>query len=318
MRSIDKFQILSLDGGGIKGIFSAGILAALEEDLNINIEDHFDLIAGTSTGGLIGLALGFGIRPRKMVDFYLDHGPKIFNDWFKIKLIQHFFLRKFSPLPLEIALRQCFQSAKFGDSTKRLIIPSYCLGNDNVYLFRTPHHEKLRFDHKQDVWKVAKAACAAPTYFPCSKEINNLRLIDGGVWANNPSLVAVVEAYKTLRIPLESQYIFSIGTLQNIKTRKKRLDHGGILSCGLGNAAVDIILKAQSTAINNQILRLLSKEQVVRVDPIVPDNEFKLDKTCNANDLIAKASYFARSVSGVFKERFFEHKANDYLPYYSS
>ena len=74
-----KFQILSLDGGGIKGLFSAAILAFLEEDLETKIIDHFDLIVGTSTGGLIALGLGAGLTPRELVEFYVANGPKIFQ-----------------------------------------------------------------------------------------------------------------------------------------------------------------------------------------------------------------------------------------------
>ena len=66
--ALERFQILSLDGGGIKGIFSAGVLAAIEEDLNINVADHFDLIAGTSTGGIIAIGLGLGLRPKFVVN----------------------------------------------------------------------------------------------------------------------------------------------------------------------------------------------------------------------------------------------------------
>src|SRR5688572_12277832 len=72
-----RFQILSLDGGGIKGIFSAAVLASLEADLGANIVDHFDLIAGTSTGGIIALGLGLGFKPRELVEFYVREGPNI-------------------------------------------------------------------------------------------------------------------------------------------------------------------------------------------------------------------------------------------------
>jgi len=78
--SAPRFQILSLDGGGIKGLFSAAVLAAIEEDLGINVVDHFDLIAGTSTGAIIALGLGLGMRPREIVQFYACEGPKIFGN----------------------------------------------------------------------------------------------------------------------------------------------------------------------------------------------------------------------------------------------
>ena len=74
----ERFQILALDGGGIKGLFSAAVLAHIEEDLQTRIVDHFDLITGTSTGGIIALALGAGMRPRDVVSFYADEGAAIF------------------------------------------------------------------------------------------------------------------------------------------------------------------------------------------------------------------------------------------------
>ena len=74
--SSSRFQILSLDGGGIKGLFSAAVLAAVEEDLGINVVDHFDLIAGTSNGGIIALGLGLGMRPRRSSGSMYARGRK--------------------------------------------------------------------------------------------------------------------------------------------------------------------------------------------------------------------------------------------------
>ncbi len=74
-----RFQILSLDGGGLRGMYTAAVLARLEEDLGIRIVDHFDLIAGTSTGGIIALGLGLGMTPRDILEFYVAHGPRIFR-----------------------------------------------------------------------------------------------------------------------------------------------------------------------------------------------------------------------------------------------
>ena len=79
-RERGRFQILSLDGGGFRGMFSAAVLARLEEDLGTRIADHFDLIAGTSTGGIIALGLGLGLSPREITAFYTEHGPRIFRD----------------------------------------------------------------------------------------------------------------------------------------------------------------------------------------------------------------------------------------------
>lgn len=310
----NRFQILSLDGGGIKGIFSAGVLAAIEEDLGITVTDHFDLIAGTSTGGIIAIGLGLGLRPREIVEFYVDEGPKIFSRCFGLKWFQHWVLRKFAADPLEDALKRCYQEKRFGDSTKRLVIPAYNLGEDDVYLFRTPHHERLRRDYKVPAWKVARATSAAPTFFPCARGVDSLRLIDGGVWANNPTLVALAEAVGTLNVPLSAVHICSIGTSDAVVHRKKRLDKGGIIAWGRENAAVDVIMRGQSIGVNNQVKFLLGADHIERLDPKVAANEFSLDGIHKADDLIAKAAHHSRVFMPTFKARFTGHTASAYVP----
>src|ERR1700733_582685 len=133
----DRFQILALDGGGLRGIFSAAILAALEEDLQISVVDHFDLIAGTSTGGIIALGLGLGLRPRQIVEFYAELGAQVFRSRPGLSSARQLLRAKYQPGPLRSALADVFGDRTFGESTKRLVITSYNLGADDVYLFRT-------------------------------------------------------------------------------------------------------------------------------------------------------------------------------------
>lgn len=315
-RADSRFQILSLDGGGIKGIFSAGVLAAIEEDLKIKIADHFDLIAGTSTGGIIAIGLGLGLSPREIVEFYVDEGPKIFSRYFGLKWFQHWVWRKFSAQPLEDALKRCYREKRFGDSTKRLVIPAYNLGEDDVYIFRTPHHERLRRDFKVPAWKVAKATSAAPTFFPCSRDVDSLRLIDGGVWANNPTLVALAEAVGTLNVPLSAIHVFSIGTSDAVIHRRKRLNKGGIIAWGRENAAVNVIMRGQSIGVHNQAKFLLGADRIERLDPKVAADEFSLDGIHKADDLIAKAAHHSRVFMPVFKTRFAGHIAPTYEPFH--
>ncbi|MBW7926625.1 MAG: patatin-like phospholipase family protein [Fimbriimonadaceae bacterium] len=309
-----RFQILSLDGGGIKGLFSAAVLAAIEEDLKLSITDHFDLLAGTSTGGIIALGLGLGMKPREIVEFYLREGPKIFPSWWGMKGLQHWVYRKFSEKPLVDALQSCFKDRRFGDSQKRLVIPSYNLGEDDVYNFRTPHHARLTRDYKVPAWKVALATSSAPTFFPCTREVGNVRLIDGGVWANNPTMVAVAEAYETLGVPLANQWVFSIGTSDAVVKRAPRLNSGGIIAWGLGNAAVDVIMRGQSIGANNQATLLLGRDHVERLNPKVADGEFSLDGVSKADDLIGKASHVSRIFTPTFQLKFAGHRAKSFEP----
>ena len=309
-----RFQILSLDGGGIKGLFSAAVLAAVEEDLKVNITDHFDLIAGTSTGGIIALGLGLGMKPREIVEFYLKEGPKIFPGWFGLKWFQHWGFRKFSSEPLAAALQSCFKDKRFGDSQKRLVIPSYNLGEDDVHNFRTPHHQRLSRDYRIPAWKVALATSAAPTYFPCSREVDKMRLIDGGVWANNPTMVAVAEAFETLGVPLANQWVLSFGTSDSVTHRRSRLNSGGVLSWAYRGAALDVIMRGQSLGAQNQAMLLLGRDHVERINPKVADGEFALDGVSQAAELIGKAAHHSRIFSPTFKQKFAAHRAAPYEP----
>lgn len=309
-----RFQILSLDGGGIKGLFSAAVLAAIEEDAGIDITDHFDLIAGTSTGGIIALGLGLGMRPREIVEFYINEGPKIFHKWYGVKWFQQWLYCKFSSKPLEEALKACFQNKTLGDSKKPLVIPSYNLGENDIYLFRTPHNARLRRDYKVPAWKVALGTSAAPTFFPCSRSVDNMRLIDGGVWANNPSMVAIVEAVGTMKVSLDSISLLSIGTSDEVVAHPKRLDKGGLFAWA--KSSVDIIMRGQNIGVNNQTKFLLGKERYERFNPMVVAGEFSLDGVHKADDLLGKAAHWSRSYTPIFEEKFKKHIAPVFIPLY--
>jgi len=308
----DRFQILSLDGGGIKGIFSAAVLAHLEEDLQVKLTDHFDLITGTSTGGIIALALGIGMRPREILRFYIEKGPLIFPNGFANSLKQ-LWRNKYDAGPLEKALKECFGDSLLGACKKRLVIPTYNIGEDDVYLFKTPHHERLTRDYKVPIWKVAMATTAAPTYFPSFRNVDHIRLVDGGVWANNPTMVGIVEAISMLNIPLESIAVFSLGTTDGIKGRSKKLDQGGCIQWV--RETVNVIMRGQSIGAHTQALHLLGKEKLLRLDPKVSDGLFKLDGL-KEDELLSKAAHVSRHFAPGFKAMFTGHLAAEYKPFH--
>lgn len=308
----NTFQILALDGGGIKGLFSAAVLTHLEEDLQINITDYFDLIVGTSTGGIIALGLGIGMRPHEIVSFYVKKGPDIFPCGIGFRLKQ-FWRNKFDASPLENALKECFNDKLLGESRKRLVIPSYNLGDDDVYLFKTAHHERLTRDYKVPIWKVAFATSAAPTYFPSFRGINHIRLIDGGIWANNPTMVGIVEAVSMLGQSLYSIKVLSLGTTDEIKIRADKLDKGGFWQWK--KAALDVFLRAQNIGTFTQAQHLLGKDKVIRLNPKVPDRLFAMDKL-SEKELLSKAAHESRHFTPQFKEVFINHKAPEFKPFH--
>lgn len=303
------FQVLAIDGGGLKGIFAAAALAALEEDFDSRVVDQFDIIAGTSTGGLIALGLGAGMTAAEVLSFYLEHERLIFPTgpmrWRKR------LRRPYSAEPLRVALEERFGDRPFGESVVRLVIPSFDLANDDVYVFRTPHHERLRRDWKERVVDVALATSAAPTFLPAHR-LREHRLVDGGVWANNPSMAGVVEAIETCGAPRTSVRLLNIGTTAEVKERPRRLDQAGLLRWA--PHITDVVLRGQSLASYNHSMLLLGKERTHRLNVAVPEGIHSLDGV-QADDLLAKAQRQSRHM-GPEIAQFFQHQPAPYTPIY--
>lgn len=199
------FKILSIDGGGIKGLYSAQVLARFEEIFNTSISDHFDLICGTSTGGIIALAASAKIPMANVVNLYDKDGPKIFSQWFKYRLPfcninpgnalmvlkQSLICSKYSGRYLKEALEREFKDKKIGESNNLICIPSYNITTATPRVFKKDY-ESLTEDSQKTYVDVALATAAAPTYLPV-KTINDNEYIDGGLWANDPTMVGLTE-----------------------------------------------------------------------------------------------------------------------------
>jgi len=307
------FQILSIDGGGIRGMFAAAVLAHLEKDLETRIADHFDLITGTSTGGIIALALGLGMPPAEILEFYLTHGRAIFPQGLRghLRSLLHWGFRKHNPTPLESALRECFGDRLLGHSSKRVVIPTFNMDGNDVRLFKTAHHERLRRDHKIPVWQIAMATTAAPTYLPGFLGIDRQWLIDGGVWANNPTMVGLTEATGVLGIPFESVSILNIGTLSNLPKRSRFLITGGKLPWARHIA--DFLTSAQSTGVVNQARLILGEERVIRIDSSVPAGLLSLDRYA-PDELISRASRDSQHITPIIAEKLIPHISPTFVP----
>lgn len=199
------FKILCIDGGGIKGLYSAQVLAEFEEAFHTNISDHFDLVCGTSTGGILALGVAAGIPMADVVKFYEENGPSIFAQKRKIccfcgknigdafmSLKQALCMSKYSSVNLQAALVKVFGSKKIKESKNLLCIPAYNITAAMPRVFKKDYGHLNQDDEKQFV-DVALATAAAPTYFPI-KEIDSVQYVDGGLYANDPIVVALTEA----------------------------------------------------------------------------------------------------------------------------
>jgi patatin-like phospholipase/acyl hydrolase len=201
-------RILSIDGGGIRGIIPALVLAELERRTGRRVAELFDLVAGTSTGGILACALTVpGARPAaEVVDLYRGRGPDIFRRslWQRIGSAEGLLDEKHDAGALVRALRDELGDARLSDATTGVLVTAYDL------VAREPHFFKSwRPDRDAAMVDVAHATAAAPTYFEPVK-LGARSLVDGGVFATNPAMCAYAEAQR-LR-PGEASYVVSLGT----------------------------------------------------------------------------------------------------------
>lgn len=222
------FKILSIDGGGIKGLYSSKIIEHFEEQFDCNIADHFDMICGTSTGGILALALSLNIKASEISDLYSNKGKKIFPKQNKIwALAKQLILNgKYSDKELKKALEETFGDRKISESNCLLCIPSYSMTDARPFIFKYDHKEGgFTRDNQASYVDVALATSAAPTYFPLAeiKYYDNKQFVDGGIWANNPSLVGFIEAL-TYFVGEDKEFdevkILSISSLTNTSGKK--------------------------------------------------------------------------------------------------
>jgi patatin-like phospholipase/acyl hydrolase len=277
------FKILSLDGGGTRGIYTAEVLCRCEEAFcgGVPLARHFDMIAGTSTGGIIALGLGLGIPTAEINGFYRYDGRRIFppqpGRWAG-KLKQHFsWLRapKLMHEELENALQSRFGEHLLGESMTRLIIPAFMMPKTEIAVFKTDHHEDFRNDHRTPMRLVARATSAAPTYLKGLEHQETGRIfIDGGVWANNPTMVALVDAVTTYQLSFDQVEIFSIGTGNVPFELCKPEVFRGLVAWREAIRAAMFLTTDNATA---QVKLLLGPERCLRIEPTAEDAAIDLD-----------------------------------------
>lgn len=309
-----RFQILALDGGGVRGIFSAALLAGLEQDLGRPVVSCFNLVVGTSTGGILAAALGAGVSADAVVDLYVSKMTTIFPGPHWLRELRRLVRPKYGAAGLEAVLRGVFGDQLLGESRVPLVIPSFDLGENTVYMFKTPHHPRLRRDWRVPLWQVAMATCAAPTYFPAfCLPGDGVRLVDGGVWANNPAMVGVAEAVSMFGQPLDTIRVLSIGTTSDTRTRRRGLDRGGLLQWFRSPKVTDVLLCGQSIGAFTQVMHLLGPDRAYRLDPPAPSGLAGLDRA-DARDLKAKAASHSRVFCPTFEAMFADHTPFPYRP----
>jgi patatin-like phospholipase/acyl hydrolase len=273
------FKILALDGGGIKGAFTAAVLAQLEHLSGRRIVDHFDLIVGTSTGGILAIGLGLGLSPAQLLDLYVERGSAIFPSTGLLAdargLLRQLFGPKHEQGDLRTVLAEYLGDKPFGASRSRLVIPSYEVVRGRINLFKTPHHPRHKFDHATPAVDVALATAAAPTYFNAASlpQRPGEMYVDGGVWANNPVMVGLVEAIAFLDRQPDDIDVLSIGTTDEPRSFSA-MKRAGVFRWNVG--LIDLLMRGQAES-SLALARHLVAGRVYRIDEMCPPGLYTLD-----------------------------------------
>ena len=286
MRNDDGFNILALDGGGIRGIYAAHVLARLEDSLGVRVRERFDLIAGTSTGSILAGAASVDVSMDTLVELFETQADRIFR---RRRFSFFPFMRsRYSTHPLDRVIGEYLPEVTMGQVSTPLMITSSDISTGGVHVFKSRYLEDLGEPYTRDgevrLRDAILASCAAPTYFD-PRWVGQYLLADGGLWANNPSIIAVTEAISKFRQPLGKIRVLSVGTGRTASFYARRGAWGLLTGWG-GPKLVMYVLGLQSQASTN-MAKLLLGDRHVRLDPKI--ESWKLDDIKNLESLKALA-----------------------------
>jgi patatin-like phospholipase/acyl hydrolase len=284
-------NVLSVDGGGIRGLIPAMVLVELEERTGRPIADLFDLVAGTSTGGIIALALtvpGPDGRPRwtanDLVSLYLTEGPRIFHHSIGRQLTSGFGLldEKYDARPLEQALDTYLGDAMISQAVTDVMVTSYDLEHRRPFFFKTDRAKDKPL-HDWPMKAAARATSAAPTYFEPERLESDgevFALCDGGVFANNPAMCAYAEVRRSH--PDADVRIASLGTGQ--LTRKIHAEDArgwGLIEWA--RPLLDVVFDGVSDSTDYQLDQLIGETHHLRFQVELIGASDALDNANEAN-----------------------------------
>jgi hypothetical protein len=278
-------NILAIDGGGIRGIIPATILSHLEAKVGRQTHEIFDLIAGTSTGGIIAAAIGAGAkcgaayRPSELVDLYVQNGPAIFRTS-PFTPLRQFLRPKYSPRGLEGVLKEFFGDTELASAKTPLLIASYDIDHQMPFFFksqRIPENPAYNWMLRD----VSRATSAAPTFFPPVQLKNGYEaytLVDGGVCANNPAVAAYAEARRVYPQATDI-LVVSVGT----GDRNDGLKYSQVRAWGLVGWArriTSLFMDSVSETSDYELYFILGKDRNYRLQP-------ELRKAANGMDCVS-------------------------------
>ena len=272
---MENYNILSLDGGGVKGLIVLEQLITLERELGTCIKNRFNLISGTSTGGIIAVLLALGLTPSELLKLYTIHSDSIFKKRF---LRFGIFRPKYSDIFLNSVIKNYVGDKTLKDLDIDVIITGYNASTNQKIIFKS-RNAKLDDTYNYSLFDVIRSSVSAPTYFKPHK-IGDEYFIDGGMVINNPSMISWTESLKYcigMNINILS---FSTG---RIKINFSKIINGGVLSWT--KPTVAILLKEQSKTTDYHMNELFKREPgvYVRCESIIDKSNGKIDDASNEN-----------------------------------
>jgi patatin-like phospholipase/acyl hydrolase len=272
-----RFQILALSGGGYRGLYAAEILKRLEEQNGSEpLARRFDLIAGTSVGGILALGLACEIPAARLVEVFEKRGRDIFprnsilgilarHIGFMDRFVFGFTSSRYGAKGLRDTLAEAdlFSARILDHCLHPVIVPAVNYSTGTARVFKTPHHPDFKLDYVHSLVDIALATSAAPVFFP-HHVIDNQIYVDGGLVANGPALLALHEAEKFFGRDAREVHVLSVGTIETNATAstQRRLDKG---IAGWGKDVFTLTIAAQERLLN-QILTHRVGDRHLRID----------------------------------------------------
>jgi len=309
------YHVLALSGGGYRGLYTATILRQLEETLGRPLAQHFDLICGTSAGGLLALGLAAEIPAVELQAMFEKEGTRIFGtrDWWR-RLTGFRFKAKHSNEGLRAVLTENFGSKLIGDLPHRVLIPAVNYSTGKGQFFKTPHHVTFQRDHHLTLVEVGLATSAAPVYFPIVRNDRGA-FVDGGLVGNAPGFFGLHEVKTFIAGDGPAKIrVLSIGTMTNGATMKgdAKLDRGLLQ---WKESLFDLVISAQESSVDYMLRQVLKEDYVSLDEKPTPDQSAdvkKLDQVTAAatNTLKDRAAHtFQRALGDPCFQPFRHHLA---------
>lgn len=330
-----NFHILALSGGGYKGLYTASIIARTEEMIGRCFGGHFDLICGTSIGGIIALALATReISAQRIVDFLQEVGPKLFTpvcrpkrtlfspsswidpkiyDWTGFTINRGVRSAKHGNLELKEALQSIFENRTISDMKTRTLIPTANWTKGAPQFFKTPHHQNFKLDANRSLVDIAMATSAAPIYLP-NYEFENQVFVDGGLVGNAPGVFGVHEAETSIEYANGKVLrLLSIGALSS----KVTADQNQTLDKGLlewKSNLFDLMMACQERTSHYMLTQKMG-ERYHMVDEIMSADQ---DRSVALDKADASARDTLLGLAGVSFQSFVSDKSFEYFTGHSA